>query len=156
MLPFSPWKVKSLSHVQLFATPWTLVMQTRQASNLSGLTQWGLISHLATILCSLNISSVCPPPRRNSGMWASYTVQGSSIHGIFQARILEWVAISFSRGSSRLRHWTQVSSIADSLASEPQGNPIFCPFHILFHWTPLTKASSKQMELSPLKGRIST
>ena len=26
---------------------------------------------------------------------------GSSIHGIFQARVLEWVAISFSRGSSR-------------------------------------------------------
>ena len=28
---------------------------------------------------------------------------GSSVHGIFQARILEWVAISFSRGSSRSR-----------------------------------------------------
>ena len=28
---------------------------------------------------------------------------GSSVHGIFQARILEWVAISFSRGSSQLR-----------------------------------------------------
>ena len=34
---------------------------------------------------------------------------GSSIHGIFQARILEWVAISFSRRSSRLRDWTWVS-----------------------------------------------
>ena len=31
--------------------------------------------------------------------------------GIFQARVLEWVAISFSRGSSRLRDRTQVSSI---------------------------------------------
>ena len=28
---------------------------------------------------------------------------GSSIHGIFQARILEWIDISFSRGSSRPR-----------------------------------------------------
>ena len=37
---------------------------------------------------------------------------GSSIHGILQARILEWVAISFSRGSSRPRNWTQVSCIA--------------------------------------------
>ena len=35
----------------------------------------------------------------------------SSIHGIFQARVLEWVAISFSRGSSRPRDWTQVSRI---------------------------------------------
>ena len=38
---------------------------------------------------------------------------GSSIHGIFQARVLEWAAISFSRGSSQLRDWTQVSCIAD-------------------------------------------
>ena len=37
---------------------------------------------------------------------------GSSIHGILQARILEWVAISFSRGSSWPRDWTQVSCIA--------------------------------------------
>ena len=37
---------------------------------------------------------------------------GSSIHGIFQARILEWVAISFSRGSSRPRDQTRVSRIA--------------------------------------------
>ena len=36
----------------------------------------------------------------------------SSIHGIFQARILEWVTISFSRGSSRPRDQTQVSLIA--------------------------------------------
>ena len=36
---------------------------------------------------------------------------GSSIHGIFQARILEWVAISFSRRSSQPRNWTQVSRI---------------------------------------------
>ena len=37
---------------------------------------------------------------------------GSSIHGIFQARVLEWVAISFSRGSSWPRDWTQVSRVA--------------------------------------------
>ena len=36
---------------------------------------------------------------------------GSSIQGILQARILEWVAISFSRGSSRPRDRTQVSRI---------------------------------------------
>ena len=33
----------------------------------------------------------------------------SSVHGIFQARVLEWVAISFSRGSSWPRNQTQVS-----------------------------------------------
>ena len=36
---------------------------------------------------------------------------GSSVHGIFQARMLEWVAISFSRGSSWSRDQTQVSCI---------------------------------------------
>ena len=37
---------------------------------------------------------------------------GSSVLGILQARILEWVAISFSRGSSQPRDRTQVSCIA--------------------------------------------
>ena len=36
---------------------------------------------------------------------------GSSVHGILQARILKWVAISFSRGSSQPRDQTQVSRI---------------------------------------------
>ena len=37
---------------------------------------------------------------------------GFSIHGIFQAWVLEWVAISFSRGSSWPGDWTWVSHIA--------------------------------------------
>ena len=40
-----------------------------------------------------------------------HRLPGSSIHGIFQARVLEWVAISFSRGSSWPRDRTQVSRI---------------------------------------------
>ena len=36
------------------------------------------------------------------------SLQRSSVHGIFQARVLEWVAISFSRGSSQPRDWTRV------------------------------------------------
>ena len=39
------------------------------------------------------------------------SLPGSSIHGIFQARVLEGVAISFSRRSSQPRGWTQVSCI---------------------------------------------
>ena len=42
-----------------------------------------------------------------------FETPGSSVHGIFQARVLELVAISFSRGSSRPRDRTWVSSIAD-------------------------------------------
>ena len=37
---------------------------------------------------------------------------GSSIHGILQARMLQWVAIPTSRGSSWLRDWTRVFGIA--------------------------------------------
>ena len=40
------------------------------------------------------------------------SLPGSSVHGIPQARILEWVAISFSRASSRHMNWTQVSCTA--------------------------------------------
>ena len=39
---------------------------------------------------------------------------GSSVHGILQARILEWVAIPFSQGTSWPRDRTQVSRIAGS------------------------------------------
>ena len=42
---------------------------------------------------------VCSPP-------------GSSVHGILQARILQWVAIPFSMESSQPRDWTRVSCIA--------------------------------------------
>ena len=46
---------------------------------------------------------------------------GSSVYGILQARILEWVAIPFSRRSSQLRDWTQVSCIASRFfTTEPQ------------------------------------
>ena len=47
---------------------------------------------------------------------------GSSVHGILQARVLEWVAVLFSRGSSQPKDWTQSPSLqADSLPAEPPG-----------------------------------
>ena len=41
-----------------------------------------------------------------------YSLSGASVHGIFQGRVLEWIAISCSRGSSRPRNRTPVSRIA--------------------------------------------
>ena len=38
-----------------------------------------------------------------------------TVHGILQARILEWVAVPFSRGSYQSKDWTQVSCIAGGL-----------------------------------------
>ena len=42
-----------------------------------------------------------------------YSLPGSSVRGIFQAIVLESIAISFSRGSSQPRDRTQVSHIVD-------------------------------------------
>ena len=42
---------------------------------------------------------------------------GSSVHGIFQARILDWVAISFFRGSSQSRDWSWVSCIGGRVSA---------------------------------------
>ena len=41
-----------------------------------------------------------------------YSQQGSSVREIFQARTLEWVAISYSRGSSQIRDRTLVSCVS--------------------------------------------
>ena len=62
---------------------------------------------------------------------------GSSVHGIFQARILEWVVISSSRGSSPFRDWAFVFCIGrwilyhwgtwESPALENIEAPVACP-----------------------------
>ena len=47
-----------------------------------------------------------------------------TVHGILQARILEWAAFPFSGGSSQPRDQTQASLLqADSEPAEPQGKP---------------------------------
>ena len=70
--------------------------------------------------------------RSMHAQWLSYATlgdpmdcnqSGSSVHGIFQARILEWVAISFSRGSSWPKDRTRVSSVS------------WTGRRILYHWT---------------------
>ena len=72
-------------------------------------TNWEIRIGIYTLVWVCSVASVmsnacdpmdCSPP-------------GSSVYGILQARILEWVAISFSRGSSQPRDQTLVSHIAD-------------------------------------------
>ena len=72
-----------------------------------------------TLLCSFNSFKKVKVAQLYSTLHMDYTV-----HGILQARILEWVAVPFSRGSSQLRDGTQVSTLqADSLPAEPPGKP---------------------------------
>ena len=54
------------------------------------------------------VAKSCPTLAMRHG----HSPQDSSVPKIFQARILEWVAISFSRGSSQPRDRTQVPCIA--------------------------------------------
>ena len=70
----------------------------------------------------------------SNSLWP-YGLSGSSVHGILQARILEWVAISFSRGSSRPRDWTHVSCIAGRLfTNEPPGKSFISEYSWLIMW----------------------
>ena len=70
-----------------------------------------LIDHLLYSRCYPSewvseVAQSCPT------LWDPVDLPGSSVHGILQARILEWVAISFSKGSSQPRDRTQVSHTA--------------------------------------------
>ena len=56
----------------------------------------------------VKVAQSCPPLCEPMNC----SLLGTSVHGILQARVLEWVANSFSRGSSWHRDWTQVSCIA--------------------------------------------
>ena len=72
-------------------------------------------------------------------LWNSMesSLPGSSIHGTFQERILEWMAISYSRGSSWPRDQTCISCIAGGFSTvEPSGK-----LHSLLHTIQLTSQS---------------
>ena len=57
----------------------------------------------------------------------------SSVHGIFQTRVLEWVAISFSRGSSPPRDQTRSPALqADALQSVQPGKQTSYIYFIMF------------------------
>ena len=68
-----------------------------------------------------------------------WSLSGSSVHGILQARILEWVAYPFSRGSSWLRNGTKVSCITGRFLTSwaTREAPI-----VLTLWTFVSKVTS--------------
>ena len=93
----------------------------------------------------LSCVSLWPPPMDCSP-------PDSSVHGIFQARILEWVAMASSRGSSRPRDGTWVSCTGreDSLPLSLLGSPAWKTWlqgtkylwglkHTKVHFSPLKK-----------------
>ena len=80
--PNSPFSVKLFGLFDHFITPWKLESE-------SEVTQ--------------SCPTLCNP--------TDFSLPGSSVQGIFQARILEWVAIFFSRRSFQARNWTNISGI---------------------------------------------
>ena len=67
------------------------------------------------------------------------SLPGSSLHGILQARILEWVAIPVSRGSSQPRDRTWVSHIAGRCFNLSATREAYLPITFLqFHLSPLS------------------
>ena len=112
-------KVKSLSRVRLFATPWTAAHQAVPSMGFSRQEYWSgvplpsplllsIISQIFVYLCFCMLLFVAKS-------WQCFcnpvdcSPSGSSVHGISLARILEWIAISFSRRSPQPRDWTHVS-----------------------------------------------
>ena len=95
---------------------------------------------------------------------------GSSVHGILQARILEWVAMPFFRGSSPSRDRTLFSSVSciapgNSLPAEPPGKPLSggeggtCPKTDLFSFhkqglnlSPFPRGGKRHIRLRPCWG----
>ena len=63
-----------------------------------------LICITGVCVCAQSCPTFCDP--------MDCSPPGSSVHGIFQASIVEWVAISFFRGSSLPRDWTCVSCVS--------------------------------------------
>ena len=63
-----------------------------------------LLKSYCYCLVSKSCPTLCNP--------VDYSPPGSSVYGVLQAKILEWVAMPFSRGSSQPRDWIQVSHIA--------------------------------------------
>ena len=59
------------------------------------------------LLCLVLVTQSCPTLHYRM----DYSPPGSSVHGILQARILEWIAVSFSRGSSWFRNRSRISCI---------------------------------------------
>ena len=79
-----------------------IIWSKRQVDKLAYKATLRHVGSTDNMLCWM-LSRVC--------LFCDCSLPGSSVHGIFQPRMLEWVAISFSRGSSWPRDWTWVSCL---------------------------------------------
>ena len=90
----------SITFLSIFISLNTLPLCTLMVSS--------IFSHTVFVEQRLKVAQLCPTLCESMDSSAP----GSSVHWILQARISEWVAIPFSRGSSQQRYLTQASHIA--------------------------------------------
>ena len=104
-------------------------------------------------LCSAAINNYESESESRSVVSDSLRPMECIVHGILQARILEWAAFAFCRGSSQPRSRTQVSCIAGGffLPAEPRNPPSNCfqEFHNRYSGCGSCKKASTNSELSP-------
>ena len=93
--------VRSVHFPFVFGSNWNFWVLFKGIYNLGSLKQANHYLTICMCLCAQLYSSLCSP--------MDCSPPGSSVHGIFQARNLGWVAISFFRGSSWPRDGTWVS-----------------------------------------------
>ena len=82
----------------------TSLPHTRAHASKAPKETWALLDAMCMWLVAQKCPSLCDV--------LDCSPAGSSVHGIFQARIMEWVAIAFSRGSSRLRDRTYIPYVS--------------------------------------------
>ena len=107
--------LRSLKGSYLLVCPPTKLKVPGASEDVSDGCYWYLVDRGQRV-CAQSCPTLCNP--------MDCSRPGSSVHGILQARILEWVAISFSRGTSRPRDWTHASCLAGGFfTTEPPGKP---------------------------------
>ena len=107
---------------------------------------WGILS-ITLLECEVKKWSEVAQPFPTLCDPMDCSLPGSFIHGVFQARVLEWVAISFSRGSSWPRDRAWVSRIpCRNLSSEPPGKTNEC--HCAVVWTDILNTQKKRKKIS--------
>ena len=77
-----------------------------------------------------------------------------TVHGILQARILEWVAFPFTRGSSQPRDWTQVSHIAGGFFTSQATREALCTGKEITKWEGNLWNERKYLQITSDKGLI--
>ena len=85
-----------------------------------------IFAHICTFLYARQVTSVV-----SDSLWPmDCSPPGSSVHGLLQARILEWVVMSCSRGSFPPRDQAHIScnSCITGFTTEPMGKPVFLYF----------------------------